>query len=57
MTTRQYANDDGGGRNNANFRDLRDAWEVKSSSSTSTQKAGNCDADNRRRRQLRQDEI
>jgi len=55
MTTRQYASDDG--RNNANFRDLRDAWEVKSSSSTSTQKAGNCDADNRRRRQLRQDEI
>ena len=57
MTTRQYASDDGGGRINANFRDLRDAWEVKSSSSTSTQKAGNCDADNRRRRQLRQDEI
>ena len=59
MTTRQpySANDDGGGRNNANFRDLRDAWEVKSSSSTSTQKAGNCDADNQRRRQLRQEEI
>lgn len=54
-----------GGRNNsiahanahANFRDLRDAWEVKSTSSSSTQKAGNCDADNERRRQLRQDEI
>lgn len=47
---------EGCGRNNANFRDLRDAWEVKSSSSTSTQKAGNCNAD-QRRRQLRQDEI
>lgn len=57
MTTRQHGKEDGGGRKNANFRDLRDAWEVKSSSSKSTQKAGNCDADNQRRRQLRQEEL